>query len=67
MPVAFEMRSMGRHQNNPKTDVLVPVVWVVPVAVRTAHVPLIIVERAAAQHTCDVFGLPRRNAPAEGL
>jgi len=51
---------MRRHHHNPKTDVVVPVVRVVPVAVRTAHVPLIIVERAAAQHTDDVFGLPRQ-------
>ena len=51
---------MGRH-NHPKTDVVVPVVRVVPVTVRTAHVPLIIVERAAAQDTHNVYGLPRQN------
>lgn len=54
---------MGRHHHT-KPDVVVPVVRVVPVAVRTAHVPLIIVERAAAQHTDDVFGLPRRSVLA---
>lgn len=40
-----------RGDHHPKTDVVVPVVRVVPVAVRTADVPLIVVERAAAQHT----------------
>lgn len=56
---------MGRHHTKP--DVVVPVVRVVLVAVRTTHVPLIIVERAAAQHTDDVFGLPRRGIPAGRL
>ncbi len=57
---------MGRHYHNTKTDVvaLARVVRVVVVAIRTAEVPLIIVERAAAQHTDDVFGLPRQNALA---
>jgi len=36
---------------NTKTDIVVEVVWVVPVAVRTAGIPVIIVERAAAQNT----------------
>ena len=36
---------------HPKTVVPVEVVRVVPVAVRTASIPMIIVERAAAQHT----------------
>ncbi len=58
-PVCFLQRSMGRH-HHPKPNVVVPVVGIVVVAVRTAHVPLIIVERAAAQHTGDVFGLPRQ-------
>lgn len=66
-PVAFDMRSMGRHHHNTKTDIVVPVVRVVPVADRTAHVPLIIVERAAAQHTDDVFGLPCWKLPAGRL
>jgi hypothetical protein len=63
----FLLRSMGRHHHNTKTDVVVPVVGIVPVAVRTADVPLIIVERTAAQHTDDVFDLPRRNTPAVEL
>jgi len=40
---------VGRR--NTKTDVVVDVVRVVPVAVRTAGIPMIIVERAAAQNT----------------
>jgi hypothetical protein len=36
--------------DDPKPVVVVPVVRVVPVADGTAHIPLIIVERAAAQH-----------------
>ena len=62
--IAFISRSMRRHHHNTKTDIVVPVVRVVVVAIRTTHVPLIIVERAAAQHTDDVFGLPRQNALA---
>ena len=54
---------MGRHHHT-KPDIVIPVVRIVVVAIRTAHVPLIIVERAAAQHTDDVFGLPRRIVPA---
>ena len=40
-----------RGRNHPKTDVVVPVVRVVPVAEGAAHVVLIVVERAATQHT----------------
>jgi hypothetical protein len=40
---------VGRR--NTKTDVVVGIVWIVPVAVRTAGIPMIIVERAAAQNT----------------
>jgi hypothetical protein len=40
---------MGRHHT--KTGVVVGVVDVVVVAVRTTGVPLIVVERTAAQHT----------------
>jgi len=36
--------------HNPKSNVVVPVVRVVPVAVRATDVPLIIVERAATHH-----------------
>lgn len=57
----------GRRHHNTKTDVVVPVVRVVPVAVRAAHVPLIIVERAAAQHTGIVFGQPRQRTLALAL
>lgn len=40
---------MSKH--NTKPVVVVPIVRVVPVAVRRAHVPCFIVERAAAQNT----------------
>jgi hypothetical protein len=40
--------------DNPKSVVPVPVVRIVPVAVRTTDVPLIIVERPATQHTLPV-------------
>ena len=43
------------HNPNPKTVVVVPVVRIVPVAVGTAGVFAIIVERAAPQHA-RVFG-----------
>jgi len=39
------------RNTNTKTDVVVEVVRIVVVAVRTAGVPMIIVERAAAQNT----------------
>jgi len=47
----FRQTNKDVGNTNPKTDVIVEVIWVVPVAVRTAGVPLIIVERAAAQNT----------------
>jgi len=37
------------HDNHPKTDIVVPVFWVVPVAIGHAGVVLIVVPRAAAQ------------------
>jgi hypothetical protein len=47
---------MGRRHT--KTDVVVEVVEVVPVAIRTARVPLIVVEGTTAQDTADIFGEP---------
>jgi hypothetical protein len=42
---------MRRHaSNNTKTDIPVPIVGIVPVAVRTTQIPIFIVERAPAQH-----------------
>jgi hypothetical protein len=41
-------KNVGAH--NPKTDVVVPVVRVVPVAHARARVVFMVVERAAAQH-----------------
>ena len=38
------------EQHHPKTVVRVPILRVIPVAVGAAHVPLIVEERAAAQH-----------------
>ena len=51
---------MGRHHHT-KPNVVVPVIGIVVVAIGATHVPLIIVERAATQHTDDVYGLPRQN------
>lgn len=48
---------MGRHHHT-KTDVVVEVVDVVIVAVRTARVPIIVDEGAAAQHTGVGIGQP---------
>jgi hypothetical protein len=42
------------EHHHPKSDVPVPVVRVVPVAVGTPHVPVVVVERAAPQHTVPV-------------
>jgi hypothetical protein len=38
------------EHHDPKSDVVVPVVRVVPVAIGAAHVPLIVEEVAAPQH-----------------
>ena len=43
-------RNMGRTQHYPKTDVVVAVVGLIPVAVSTARILTIVVPRAAAQH-----------------
>ena len=57
--VAFQLRSMRRHaHNHTKTDIVVPVVGIVPVAIRTTHPPLIIVVRAPAQHARDAASQP---------
>ena len=64
---AFDERSMRRRHHHPKTVVVPFVVRVVPVAVGATRVPVIIVERAAAQHTRVVFGQPRRMIPAGGI
>lgn len=45
-----EWKGMGRHHHT-KTDVVVEVIDAVVVAAGTTRVPLIVVERAAAQHT----------------
>lgn len=47
-----------RGHHHPKADIVVPVVRIVPVAVRTTRVPLIIVERATAQNTVALVRLP---------
>ena len=51
-PPAWHFRQGQKvvSQHDAQPVVPVPIVRVVPVAVRTAHVPLIIVERAAPQH-----------------
>jgi len=46
---------MGRTHHHTKTDVPVPIIRIVPVAIRTAGVPVIVVERAATRNTGDVF------------
>jgi hypothetical protein len=57
--VFFESTSYEKvvSDHHPKPNIVVPVVRVVPVAVRTTHVPLIVVERAATQHAV-AFGPP---------
>ena len=45
-------------QHNTKTPIVVPVIWIVPVTVGAAHVPLIIVERPATQNTGAVELIP---------
>jgi hypothetical protein len=50
-PQRISGRSEKRRQHYTKTNIPVPVVGIVPIAVSTAHVPRIIVERAATQHT----------------
>jgi len=52
-----------RH-HHPKTDVPVTIVRVVPVAVRTARVPVIVIERAAPHHTGVVVSQPPQVRPA---
>ena len=42
---------MSWGEDNPETDVVVPVVWRVPVTVGGAQVPRIIVRRTPAQHS----------------
>jgi hypothetical protein len=54
-------RGMSRRHPHPHPVVPVAVVWVVPVANRTASVPLIVDEGAAPQHAA-VSGRPRRPA-----
>ena len=44
---------MGRTQHHPKTEVVVPVVGLIPVAVSTARVVPIVVPGAAAQDLPD--------------
>ena len=51
----FWHKQEKRGHHHTKTDVVVPVVRVVPVAIRTAEVPVIIVERTAAHHAV-MFG-----------
>ena len=47
--ICVDIKDVGRR--NTKTNVVVGVVRVVPVAVRTAGIPVIVIERAAAQNT----------------
>jgi hypothetical protein len=55
---------MGRRHT--KTDIVVEVVDIVPVAVRTAGVPLIVVEGTAPKHTA-LIGPPRRPKATSAL
>lgn len=43
-----------RERRDTKTDVVVPIVRVVVIAISAPHVPIIVVERAATQHTAAV-------------
>ena len=56
---------MGHH--TPKPDVVVAVVRIVPVAVGAAHVPMIIVEGAAAQHLVVCERIPHKQQELFGF
>lgn len=49
LPEQAGEKAVGTH--NPKPNIVVAIVWIVPVAGRTAHVVLIVVKRTAAHHT----------------
>jgi hypothetical protein len=59
-PGSFSAGTCAHH--HPKSDVVVPVVRVVPVAIGTPHVPVVIVERPAPQHTVPVSLPPQRQS-----
>jgi hypothetical protein len=46
--------------HHPQPDIVVTITYVVPVAVRRARVPLIVVERAAAQNAVVVDQPPQQ-------
>jgi hypothetical protein len=46
--------------HHPQPDIVVTITYVIPVAVRRAHVPLIVVERAAAQNAVVVDQPPQQ-------
>ena len=49
-PLVLALESSRRGTDNPKTDVVVPVVRLVPVTIRRATVPGVVVPRSTAQH-----------------
>ena len=53
-----EMRCGTTHHNHPEPDIVVTVVWIVVVTVSGTGVVLVVVPRAAAQHT-SVARLPQ--------
>ena len=60
--LSFEKHERRNHHT--KTLIVPFVVGIVVVAIRTTHVPLIIVVRAATQHARDVTSQPRQFALA---
>jgi hypothetical protein len=49
------------EEAHPKTDIVVPVVWIVPVTVRATRPVLIVVERAAPQNTVAFYWIEPHN------
>jgi hypothetical protein len=64
---AFPAKSEGVRNNNTKTDVVIAVIRVVPVTVRTAGVPLIVVERTAAQNAVHFGQTPHDEPDGPGV
>jgi len=59
LPVTGDAQRVGRT-HHPKTDIVVAIIGIVPVAVRGARIVWIIVPGTAAQHPRFVAGTPHR-------
>ncbi|MBW4631696.1 MAG: hypothetical protein KME30_07275 [Iphinoe sp. HA4291-MV1] len=63
--VSPEQKSAERRHDNPKADIVVPVVARVPIAIRRAAVPRVVVPRAALR-VSPAERLRQRQMPTEG-